>query len=91
MSLTIGCSAPRIEVITTLGGLEELIWCKPFIRVVTVSLFGLNRSCGRVSQAGKSITKSPISERISSLSSSAIRVEGAITRSGAFVLKFAST
>jgi hypothetical protein len=91
MSLTIGCSAPRIEVIITFGGFEEFIWCKPFIRLVTVSLFGLNRSCGSVSQAGKLITQSPISERISSLSSSAIRVDDAITSRGEFVLKFAST
>ena len=56
MSLTIGCSAPLIEVTITFGGLAELILCSALIRVVTVSLLGLNRSCGSVSQAGKLIT-----------------------------------
>ncbi|CAB4837477.1 unannotated protein [freshwater metagenome] len=86
-----GCKAPRIDVITIFGGFLELIWCNAFIRVVTVSLLGLSRSWGKVSHAGKLLTTSPRYERISSANSSAIRVDGAITRSGAWLLNFEIT
>ena len=58
-SPTIGWSNPRIEVTTTLGGFFELISCKTFIRLATVSLLGLNLSCGKVSQAGKLAIEPP--------------------------------
>ncbi len=53
ISLIIGCSAPRIEVTKIFGGFSDCKLWSALIRAVTVSPFGLNRSCGKVSQAGK--------------------------------------
>jgi hypothetical protein len=56
---------------------------KDLKRFVTVSLFGLNRSCGKVSQGGKfEIKELGKYEFNSALNSSALRVEVVISSKG---------